>query len=149
MGNEETVSPILPPNGAPLQFFRLDRLHSDVDPSDSRFQFAMLVFQGDPEAFHDSFFDPCIGVTQTMRIAGLPSMDLSIELSCAMHPLQHVLRAATALKIAAMALGTAIAGRVKGIHAPRTGSKDKAPLEPVFGGTANDTDDRGPFRKTG
>jgi len=87
MGNEETASPIPPPSGAPLQFFRLDRAHSDVDPSDSRFQFAMLIFQGDPEAFHDSYFDPCIGVTQTMRVNGLPSMDLPIQLSCAVHPL--------------------------------------------------------------
>jgi len=145
-----TGSPIPPPLGAPAQFFRLSPALSEEDPKDRRFQRAMLVFQGDPEAFHDSFFDPCLTLTQTMQVnGGIGPQSLSIQLSCAMHPLQHIIRAAIALRVAAMALGTAIVGHAKRLHAPRRGPTGEPPVAPTFGGTANDIEGRGPLRKTG
>jgi len=148
--SQGTGCPIPAPPGAPAQFFRLNPAVSEEDQSDRRFQCAKLVFQGDPEAFHDAYFDPCLSLTQTMQVnGGVGPQSLPIELSCAMHPLHHLIKAAVAFKVAAVAVVVALVAHLKSFHAPQGAIKREARVEPTVGGSANDTDDQGPFRKTG
>jgi hypothetical protein len=116
MGSQPTASPIPLPAGAPAQLFRLDRVRSEADPNDRRFQFANLIFQGSINDFHRLFFDARVRLGQTMQIEdGIGPMNLPIELSCAgVHPLPLAAQAnlpVDALKTTALAV-VAFARRV-------------------------------------
>jgi hypothetical protein len=153
MGKDETSSPVVPPDGAPAQLFRLDRSLSEVH-TDSRYQYAMLVFQGDPEAFHDQFFERGVKLTQTMLVNGfgpLPlPLPLSIELSCG-HPVHQFKQAIVALTIAAVAVVSAFVVLVKAFAAPGWARKGQPHVQPEFGGGGggNSNVEREPIRKTG
>lgn len=76
----------------PAQPFSLSPAIS-VRDSDPKYQTALLVFNpnaigpSNVPGWHRDAFDPCLSLVQVMQVTGVGPKDLTINLSCAVHPL--------------------------------------------------------------